>query len=456
MEYVEFILNNIFFVLLEGAVILVLFLTILDDLDFLRAHWFKSLLFLIAYCIFNQIFSQFDLLPHSLIYISFCILALAYITKVSLYTSIAANIIVFLIYTATEAVVAMPVVYFMECTYSVIKNDARLCMTALIIIRPIQTALIILFTRLHIKPTSIEQRLFKKDSLVITHSLLLVFFITVFFTYISRHIHDTVVLLVSSLLFLTVILLSILDKRERIKLMEIENKFLLQEEYSKNMEQIVDAIRKEKHEFKNHISTLVALCTMSEPGVRDKIKSYALKLTNSENFSELHFYNTGNKYLDGLLSVKNNMAVSNGIYFEVNVEATLESIAVDDVDLTSIVGNILDNAFEAVLMNPPEKKKIVSLYIFNEDNRCCISISNNGSAISEKHKKHIFDYKYSTKKKGEGERGYGLYIVKELVTRNKGEISFHSDELETEFLVAFQYKDIVDIKLSQDNKSLSV
>ena len=44
--------------------------------------------------------------------------------------------------------------------------------------------------------------------------------------------------------------------------MDIENKLLLQKEYSKNMEQIVDAVRKERHDFNNHISTLLAICTM--------------------------------------------------------------------------------------------------------------------------------------------------------------------------------------------------
>ena len=146
MEYLEFILNNIFFVLLEAATLLILFLVFIDNPGFLRAHWFKSLLFLISYLLFSHFFSQFDNLPHSLFYIIFCILVLAYITKVNLYISIAANIIVFLIYTITEVAVTLPVVYFMDCTYDIIKTNPRICMTALSIIRPIQTSIIILLT----------------------------------------------------------------------------------------------------------------------------------------------------------------------------------------------------------------------------------------------------------------------------------------------------------------------
>ena len=39
---------------------------------------------------------------------------------------------------------------------------------------------------------------------------------------------------------------------------------------------------------------------------------------------------------------------------------------VDNVDLTTIVGNIIDNAFDAVLMDKDIMKKIVSLLIYED------------------------------------------------------------------------------------------
>ncbi|MBE3102269.1 MAG: GHKL domain-containing protein [Firmicutes bacterium] len=39
---------------------------------------------------------------------------------------------------------------------------------------------------------------------------------------------------------------------------------------------------------------------------------------------------------------------------------------VDNVDLTTIVGNIIDNAFDAVLMDKDILKKIVSLLIYED------------------------------------------------------------------------------------------
>ena len=54
-------------------------------------------------------------------------------------------------------------------------------------------------------------------------------------------------------------------------------------------------------------------------------------MTNNQEQKGTHFYHTGNKYLDGLLSVKNNLAINKGIHFEVDVVTTLENVSVDDV-----------------------------------------------------------------------------------------------------------------------------
>ena len=113
---------------------------------------------------------------------------------------------------------------------------------------------------------------------------------------------------------------------------------------------------------------------------------------------------------------------------------------VDNVDLTTIVGNIIDNAFDAVLMNQDIMKKIVSLLIYEDNGEICISITNNGPQILDVHMKRIFDYKYSTKVKDSSDRGYGLFIVQELVTRNNGKVTFQSTEQETEFLISFSQR----------------
>ncbi|HHU78625.1 MAG TPA: GHKL domain-containing protein [Clostridiales bacterium] len=440
MDVLLFFINQIVFIALESATLLFLYLYMVGMPDFIRKHWHQSLIYIILYLVLSYFLVAYRGLPLTLVYIVFNILIISYITKTSLYLSITANILVFLIYGISETLVSIPVLYFMGVSFSEAMADDLLQMKALLIIRPIQTAALILLARPQLRPALFEKHYFRTKNSSVTLLPLVIFLISVLYSNLVKYIYDTAVLIISGLMFLSVVLLGVLDTKERIKWMDIQNQLKLQQEYSKHMELIVDAVRKEKHDYKNHISTLVALCTMRDLEAIDEFRTYALKLTGNELTVGLHFYNTGNKYLDGLLAVKNSLAAKNDIYFEVDVERTLEDISVDDVDLTTIIGNIVDNAFDAVMMNPPDKKKIVSLSVFEEDDQCCISISNNGSKIPEVHQKHIFEYKYSTKDKLEGERGYGLYIVNELTQRNQGVISFRSDEYETEFLLCFNFK----------------
>ncbi len=438
MQLVEFLWRYIIFGTLESVTLLSLFLYLIDDLKFFQVHWKSCLLYIVLYVLLGYILLYQLEVNSAVLYFIFSVLVLAYITKTDLYFSFTVNIISFLAYAISEIVVSMPVLYLMGISINSARQDISLMRNVLLIVRPIQMVILYLITRLPIKKEILKKKSNRKDRSSINYILLMLFFMSIFFVYLAEYVENITILIASGLLFISALGLGVMEVKEHIKLIDIKGQLKLQEEYARNMELIVDAVRKEKHDYKNHISTLVALCTIQDTESMGKIRNYALKLTNNEFEGGLHFYNTGNKYLDGLLAIKRNTAVDKDIYFDVDVEATLENIQVDDVDLTNIVGNIVDNAFDAVGMNPPDKNKIVSLSFYEEDDKLQIAISNNGSEITEQDKKHIFEYKYSTKNKAVGERGYGLFIVKELIRKNNGEISFRSNEMETEFLISFK------------------
>lgn len=438
MQFVDFILKQLVFVTFECVTLLFLYLYLIDSLSFFQSHWKGCLLYIILFAALSYLTTFYQDTHYVVLYFAYSVLYLAYITKTSIQSSLLVTVLSFLIYAITELATFIPVSYLMGLSIDVVRQDISQMRKVLLIVRPFQIVIIYLITRLPIKREVLKKKSSWEDRLYINYLLLILFFMTVFFTGLAKHVQNTSVLITSALIFLLVVVLSVMEVKERIKLIEIKGQLKLQKEYARNMELIVDAVRKEKHDYKNHISTLVALCTMQDQEIMDKVRSYAQKLINIEFEGGFHFYNTGNKYLDGLLAMKKNTATERDIYFDVDVESTLENIHVDDVDLTTIVGNIVDNAFDAVISNPPDKKKIVSLSLYEEDDKLHISISNNGSEINEQHKKHIFEYKYSTKNKVAGERGYGLYIVKELTEKNHGDICFHSNDLETEFLISFK------------------
>ncbi len=106
--------------------------------------------------------------------------------------------------------------------------------------------------------------------------------------------------------------------------------------------------------------------------------------------------------------------------------------------ITEVVYNLMDNAFEAI----EEKQKTLNKeqlikYIPNinvsltyKDNKTIIKVSDNGVGIKEEHTGKIFIPFFTTKASCKSGTGIGMYIVKRMIEENhKGKIWFESKHL---------------------------
>ncbi|PRR76735.1 sensor histidine kinase [Clostridium thermopalmarium] len=241
------------------------------------------------------------------------------------------------------------------------------------------------------------------------------------------------------LLFVFFLIIGIINYKKMLELMNIKHKYQVKEEYINNLEAIMDIIRREKHDFSNHINTVYAMCVLNKPDTTEKIKNY-LKNSIANLNSSYKFCDTGNTYIDGLIAVKSNYAFENNICLDVDFESSLEAVDINDNDLVAIISNIIDNAFQAVLKDTRERKKVVSLYGYIENNKYNLSIANNGPMIPEENRTRIFEKGFSTKIDNKKDHGFGLFIVERLVKKNGGDITFFSSEEETEFLIILKLK----------------
>jgi sensor histidine kinase regulating citrate/malate metabolism len=80
-------------------------------------------------------------------------------------------------------------------------------------------------------------------------------------------------------------------------------------------------------------------------------------------------------------------------------------------------------------------RKFISVSGYLESSKYILSICNNGPAIAQQNLGKIFEIGFSTRNNENKEHGFGLYIVKQYVEENNGEISVSSCEDETEFLI---------------------
>jgi two-component system, CitB family, sensor kinase len=101
--------------------------------------------------------------------------------------------------------------------------------------------------------------------------------------------------------------------------------------------------------------------------------------------------------------------------------------------LVTILGNLLDNAMEAVL--GIDDDKLVTVFLTDLGQDLIMEIEDNGTGIPAEWSDQIFNAGFSTKK--EEKRGYGLALVRRAVEGLGGIIEHHPGQTAgTRFFVA--------------------
>ncbi|WP_375323391.1 sensor histidine kinase [Flagellimonas sp. GZD32] len=91
-------------------------------------------------------------------------------------------------------------------------------------------------------------------------------------------------------------------------------------------------------------------------------------------------------------------------------------LRIDKVQLTQVVFNLIVNA---IYFSPP--KSTISVDVKDEKSKVIITISDEGSGISEEEDEHIFEPFFTTKPIGEGS-GLGLSVVHGIIQSHQGKI----------------------------------
>ncbi len=208
--------------------------------------------------------------------------------------------------------------------------------------------------------------------------------------------------------------MSILSKKTN---QQIENyqQELLQTHYHE-VENMYKQIRGWRHDYRNHIQTLKAYASMND---MDAIKKY-LDLLDHDLTTVDTVIKTGNAMADAILNSKISLAKSKHI--EVKVTAHIPyQLKSSDIDLCCIIGNLFDNAIEAS-MKLPKEKRLIRVYMDMKNTQLYISFTNFTASKKMKKMGNLF---HTTK--GEG-HGLGLKRIDAIVERLDGYISRNSED----------------------------
>ena len=184
---------------------------------------------------------------------------------------------------------------------------------------------------------------------------------------------------------------------------------------------LTDALRAQQHEFANRMHTVAGLLELGEP---DEALSYLTDLSGAEaEFTEALRARIASPLLVGLILAKSAVAAERGIELELARESWLGDVPAKSQALTTILGNLIDNALDAVGAARGPGDGTVRVVLLEEEDRILIEVSDNGPGIAEADVASVFVDGYSTKPAaGSMRRGLGLALVHRLVQRLGGEI----------------------------------
>lgn len=196
----------------------------------------------------------------------------------------------------------------------------------------------------------------------------------------------------------------------------------------KQIEQLIGSSRKQRHDFYHQLQTVYGLL---EGGSFERARDYISK-TFSVISNTRELIKTDNLSISALLNTKIGLAEAKNIDLEITVECSLKEIPLTLLESSSLLGNLIDNAIEAVEGKTGDLRQ-VKVKIALEQGIYMITCANTGEPIPPEIKENIFKPDFTTK---QGHSGLGLTILKDIVNKYGGGIDLRSDDQETTFTVA--------------------
>ncbi|HEY5583481.1 MAG TPA: ATP-binding protein [Ruminiclostridium sp.] len=432
--------SEICFTALEGLIFVLAFAVLSYRRDFIFKSFIRVVIFVLIYTVYTYWVTLF--LPsglHTILVAFLTIITLNYVFSGAIIKSVMKFSMVFLGMTIIESIIAIVSMFILKLPLSdLIQNDLYMFFCSIIAKTFEIIALFILYKRNFniswLNDNKPYQSKYKQLLIIISTVLFFLIFTNVF---ISNNPHNLFVYNIFSFVIYIVLIIAMLSAfREGSKLEIIQFASDLKKENIAQLIEFNEMVAKERHEYKNHLNTIYGLCTLHRPDMSDRIKQYINNYANN-SLTQNIIIESGNDFVDAIINVKYNNALRKGIEVRVDFEQPLSVARINEDIAVTIISNVIDNAFESIIMVQQEKKYI-SLETYIENNIYFISISNNGPMISETDKKKIYNAGFSTKDNSAKNRGYGLSIVQTEINRCGGNIFINSSEEVTEFLISLQ------------------
>ncbi|MFL6555934.1 MAG: ATP-binding protein [Bacillus sp. (in: firmicutes)] len=196
-----------------------------------------------------------------------------------------------------------------------------------------------------------------------------------------------------------------------------------------------EGLRAQTHEYSNRLYTLLGLIQLGS--YKEAIDFISREVDVAQGFISFLMKEIPDPILAGFILGKASLASELKINFTIDRESCFKDVPaeISRDRLVTIIGNLVNNAFEAVRENEKEEKR-VSLFLTDLGKELIIEIEDNGKGIDTSLGEQIFQNGFSTKNR-QSNAGIGLSLVKDSISGLGGYITYSSIEDEgTIFTVA--------------------
>ncbi len=220
---------------------------------------------------------------------------------------------------------------------------------------------------------------------------------------------------------------AVLDIREALNAGKIEDQARMLEEAYGQLEALNGTLRKQRHDFMNHLQVVFSLLELNEP---DEAMKYVenvygdIKKTGG-------VLKTAIPAVNALIAAKRQDCEEKGIALDIRIGAPWRDMPVPGWEMCRVLGNLIDNARDALSDDVNNADKRVTLTLDETPGAYSFRVENNGPAIPPELQQSIFQMGFTTKSDGHGS---GLAIVREILREYGGEITVASDETITAFI----------------------
>lgn len=236
-------------------------------------------------------------------------------------------------------------------------------------------------------------------------------------SYLTKYINSLIII---NMCFITMFLAMLvyiyqlgISKEQSIKYLNIKKQYELEEQQYNILLNTTNSLREIKHDTKHHLDVIK---TMAQQNKLKELQNYISDYNNSLEKTN-YLISTGNTAVDCIVSLKLALAKQNDINIKYSIMLP-EPFPIDNISLSSLLGNILDNAVEGCTrskLNDENFKPWIYFYIKPFQNMVIIHSENNfyGNINITNDKKIISS-------KNNKNHGLGLKRISDIVSQSNG------------------------------------